>query len=236
MVVAINLVFVGFWLSQFSGKATYRVEKAKIIKVIDGDTIETSLGKVRLLGINSPEKGEKGYKEAKNFLSQFEGEEAELISLGENKDQYGRLLRYVFCGDRFLNKEVLEKGLGHVYFYEKDGFINELKKAEEKARRGGVGMWERSKKKCSRCVVLVELNSVDPGEYVLLKNVCQFNCSLINWTIKDDANHKRMLNFSLSKEETRKINYKGRVWNDDHDTLYLYDDSGYLVLWHRYGV
>ena len=35
MVVAINLVFVGFWLSQFSGKATYRVEKAKIIKVID---------------------------------------------------------------------------------------------------------------------------------------------------------------------------------------------------------
>ena len=39
----------------------YEFEEAIVIRVIDGDTIETDLGTVRLLGINTPEKGKPYY-------------------------------------------------------------------------------------------------------------------------------------------------------------------------------
>ena len=43
-------------------------EKGVVERVIDGDTIVIEGESIRLLGINSPEKGEKYYLEAKEFL------------------------------------------------------------------------------------------------------------------------------------------------------------------------
>ena len=45
--------------------------KETVTKVIDGDTIETSVRKkpIRIKGIDTPEKGKPGYDEAKRFLS-----------------------------------------------------------------------------------------------------------------------------------------------------------------------
>ncbi len=229
----INFLLIGFLISE-TGKVVYEVERVNITRVIDGDTFETDIGNVRLLGINAPEKPMKDYEEAKSFLLQFEGKEVELVKLRENKDRYGRFLRYVFYQGKNINEEILKQGLAHLYYYQEDRYERKLRKAEEKARQEERGIWQESEDECARCIILVELNSIDPGEYVLFKNICSFNCSLDGWTIKDSATHIKKLNFSLSRGEEKKIEYKGRVWNDAGDTLYLRDEKGLLVLWYRY--
>ncbi len=71
--------------------------------VIDGDTIETSAGKVRLIGIDTPERGQCGYEEASEGISELLAEGDPLVLVlppGQNdEDSYGRLLRYVYTAD-----------------------------------------------------------------------------------------------------------------------------------------
>src|SRR3972149_7497913 len=72
----------------FSATQTVFVERA-----IDGDTIETEIGNIRLLGINTPERGESYYNEAKAFLaSRIFNKTVELEFVGERIDKYNRTL------------------------------------------------------------------------------------------------------------------------------------------------
>ena len=218
-----------------TAKITESKQIAMVNKTIDGDTIKTDLGEVRLLGINTPEKKERLYEEAKNFTSQLENKEVILIKTNEDKDKYGRLLRYVEYNDKIINEEILKNGLATLYYYDYDSYYEKLKKAEEQSRNNKLGLWQESQNICKSCIKLKELNNIDPGEYVILKNECDFSCNLTNWEIKDDANHLKKLNFSLSSKEEIKITYSQTTWNDDKDTFYLRDEQGYLVLFYRYG-
>ncbi len=235
ILILVNFFFFGFLYSQSTGKAVYEVETANLTKAVDGDTIETSIGKSRMLGINTPEKNQRGYEEAKAFLQQFEGMQVELERTNEDKDQYGRILRYVFYNNRNLNEEILEQGFAHYYAYTEDKYTKKLKAAEEKAIEQGLGIWEKSNDSCADCMVLVELNNIDPGEYITLGNKCDFSCNLAGWTIDDDASsHTRTLDFTLNPQMQTQIDYEGRIWNDAGDSLYLKDNQGFLVLFYRY--
>lgn len=70
-----------------------------VASVIDGDTIETSAGTVRIIGVDAPEQGECGYDEATALVSSLiaPGDPVVLeLPPGENDtDKYGRILRYV---------------------------------------------------------------------------------------------------------------------------------------------
>ncbi len=73
--------------------------RARVLSITDGDTIETSLGTVRIIGIDAPERGECGADEAAATLKRLIPDNSEaLLTLpsGQNdEDRYGRLLRYV---------------------------------------------------------------------------------------------------------------------------------------------
>lgn len=83
-----------------------------ISKVIDGDTVEVD-GQVtiRLALINTPEQGEQGYLEAKDFLGSFCGVgEKALVDEddGQKGGSYGRMIGLVYCGDdRSLSNQLL---------------------------------------------------------------------------------------------------------------------------------
>ena len=81
-----------YLINEFSAKDT-----AIVLRIIDGDTIEIeNKTSVRLLGINTPEKGEKYYLEAKGFLEDLIlNKTIELEAGREDKDKYQRALRYV---------------------------------------------------------------------------------------------------------------------------------------------
>lgn len=69
------------------------------LSVIDGDTIETSAGTVRIIGIDTPERGECGEDEAAAAITSVlqSGDTVQLtLPEGQNdQDRYGRLIRYV---------------------------------------------------------------------------------------------------------------------------------------------
>lgn len=78
-------------------------EEATLVEVIDGDTIDTSAGRVRIVGIDTPERGECGYREATELLERLlpEGATVTLVfAEGQNDtDRHGRLLRHVLTAD-----------------------------------------------------------------------------------------------------------------------------------------
>lgn len=230
-------IFSGILISRYTGKAVVnsKIEYANFTRAVDGDTIDTSLGRVRLLGINTPEKNQAGYQEAKDFLQKFENKTISLESTVEDKDMYGRMLRYLFYEDDFINQEILENGLAHFYTYNEDKYTDGLRNAEERAREKELGIWKKSKEECAGCIFLIKLNEIDPGEYVILGNNCSFNCNLAGWRIDDDSSsHTRKLDFNIQGNGNYKIGYNGSVWNDAGDSLYLRDDSGLLVIFYRY--
>lgn len=232
-----SFILAGFLVSEHANRiiSINNIEKANLTRVIDGDTIETDLGKIRLLGINTPEKNQEGYQQAKDFLKQFENKSITLEKTIEDKDMYGRFLRYVFYQSRFLNKEILALGLAHFYTYNEDKYTSSLRQAEEQARNSELGIWEKSQNVCASCIVLIKLNEIDPGEYLILGNKCGFSCNLAGWRIDDDSSsHTRKLDFSILAGGNKRLDYNGSVWNDDGDSFYLRDDSGKLVVFYRY--
>ena len=104
--------------------------EGQITRVIDGDTLIIDLTTIRLSLVNSPERGESGYQEAKDFASTVcpVGSNAEFIEDSwQQTDKYGRSLGLVFCNDMFLNELLLTNGHAEIstYFCDKSEFGTE---------------------------------------------------------------------------------------------------------------
>lgn len=216
-------VILAYFYPRLTGRSIEMIT-VNITRVIDGDTFESNIGKVRLLGINTPEKKQTYYSEAKDFLLDYEGKEVELEEKG--KDKYGRNLAYVYFNDKLINEEILKSGLANLYYYEKDENYEKLKKAEKEARSSQLGIWKRSKN--YGCVELVELKYKEDErcknqEQLILEN----NCNLIKAVLKDDANHIYDLDI---EKEVFSMNFSC-IWNDAGDSLYVRDESGLLLFW-----
>ena len=90
-----------------------------VSRIIDGDTIELMNGeRVRLIGINAPEKAQPYTVEATTKLSQLIGYNSITLEKDvSDKDQYNRLLRYVYVGSTFVNLEMVKQGYAIAYPY-----------------------------------------------------------------------------------------------------------------------
>lgn len=99
-----------------------------VLSVIDGDTISTSEGKVRLIGIDTPEKGQCNYaaatQELQGALSAHGNQVVLMPGKQEDKDKYGRLLRYVQTADdgTDLNLHMVQTGLATARYDSRDGY------------------------------------------------------------------------------------------------------------------
>ena len=124
-------------------------ETAKVTRVIDGDTIIIEGNyRVRYIGIDTPEvypKVEEYGIEAWEVNRRLvEGKEVRLEQGVTEKDKYGRLLRYVYVGDVFVNAELVRQGLAEAKAYPPDTkYQDYLEKLEQEARLAGRGMWAK---------------------------------------------------------------------------------------------
>jgi micrococcal nuclease len=118
-----------------------------VIRVIDGDTIEVSLAgaiyDVRYIGIDTPEFGEPWADEATELNKELvEGETVWLEKDVSETDKYGRLLRYVYVGDTFVNAELVKQGLAWAKAYEPDTKNQDsFEELEAKAKQDKIGIW-----------------------------------------------------------------------------------------------
>ncbi|MEM4282365.1 MAG: thermonuclease family protein [Candidatus Woesearchaeota archaeon] len=120
-------------------------QPAIVTKVIDGDTVTIQGGQnVRLLGINAPEKGERGYSEARDFLiMHLLMKEVVLERDKDNRDKYGRLLRYVWYNGLLVNKEIVRQGLAVAQIYPPNTkYASAIVAAEEEAMLQKRGLWK----------------------------------------------------------------------------------------------
>jgi micrococcal nuclease len=116
----------------------------KVIAVIDGDTYEALLPdnqtiKVRMEGIDAPEKGMPFYKKSKQYLADLcFGQQVMIQSAGT--DQHQRVLAYTYLEDgRELSREMLKAGMAwHYKQYNSDTALANL---ENEARALKRGLW-----------------------------------------------------------------------------------------------
>ena len=67
-----------------------------IIGIVDGDTLNTSIGRLRFYGIDAPERGEACFNEATEFTRLLVGNQVRLEDGPRLEDTYGRRLAYVY--------------------------------------------------------------------------------------------------------------------------------------------
>ena len=82
-----------------TGSAEAAGTAARVVRWVDGDTVETTRGTVRLIGIDTPERGDCGSRAATRH-AQVIAPAGSRVSLGNpasvvDRDKYGRILRYV---------------------------------------------------------------------------------------------------------------------------------------------
>lgn len=98
---------------------------APVAYVVDGDTIRLASGAyVRFIGIDTPELGECGYRAARQALDGWIGSRARLVNPAsvDDRDSYGRLLRYVHAADRDTGLALIERGLAKARYDGLDGY------------------------------------------------------------------------------------------------------------------
>jgi micrococcal nuclease len=234
-----------------SSKETFEVSQ-----IIDGDTIRLSTGeKVRLIGINTPERDQPYYAEATQKLSELIGDNQVTLEKDvTDKDQYGRLLRYIYVNETFVNLEMVKHGYAISYsFPPNTKHLSEFEAAEEEARNAGIGIWTQS----SFTLTVSQLHADAEGddsvnlndEYVLFENNGNSTIIMTSWTVQDEAhnfyvfpefgfaNGSTLTLYTGSGTDTTTQLYWGNdkpIWNNDGDSLYLRDAEGLLVTYYSY--
>jgi micrococcal nuclease len=232
-------------------------ETFEVKRVIDGDTIELSNGdRVRLIGINTPETGQPYYSEATEKLKQLLGDNPITMEKDEDdKDQYNRLLRYIYVNDTFVNLEMVRSGYALAYDYEPNTkYSEEMHDAELEARNAQSGIWAPSTFTISISLLHYDAGGGDDSlnlndEYVVFENEGSVPIDMEDWTVQDESNKFYTFpEFSLVNGTSVTL-YTGSgtntavelywenpdpIWNNAGDSLYLRDSEGLLVAYYTY--
>ena len=94
-------------------------DSGRCYHVVDGDTIDVEgVGRIRLVGVNTPEKGQPGYQEAKDFMKNMCLDKTVDLDIDDEKpyDKYDRVLAVVYVDGVNLNMELLKRGYAEVMF------------------------------------------------------------------------------------------------------------------------
>jgi micrococcal nuclease len=124
-----------------------------VTRVVDGDTVEVQLDgteeDVRYIGVDTPETVKPDTPvqcfgpQASDFNHRLvERERVRLVFGEERRDVYGRLLAYVYLEGRFVNAELLRRGLARTLTIPpNDRFARRFKRLQMAAARAGRGLW-----------------------------------------------------------------------------------------------
>jgi micrococcal nuclease len=126
----------------------------RVVRAVDGDTLEVAVDgrgteTVRLIGVDTPETVKPdtpvqcfGPRASRFEHQEVEGHRVRLLTGVEPRDFYGRLLAYVWIEGRFLEAELLRRGLARTLpFHPNDRFAARFARIERTAAKAGKGLW-----------------------------------------------------------------------------------------------
>lgn len=176
-------------------------EAARVVEVIDGDTIDVSLNgrrqRVRYVGVDTPEREQPFYAEATAANRRLvEGQTVYLLRDVSETDQFGRLLRFVYLADgRFVNAELIGGGYARLITIPPDVAMQAVfQELERQARAERRGLWGAS-----------ELLGAPPGCDVCNRNA--YNCS--DFTTQAAAQACYDYCFALSGADVHRLDGRG---------------------------
>ncbi len=144
MIRRFRLPFALALLLVLVNSASAEVLKGKVVGITDGDTISVLcdgfVEKIRLTGIDCPEKGQAFGQRAKQFAAELAF--GKMVTIQYTKvDRYGRILGdVVLPSGKILNQELIRAGYAwHYKQYSKDRTLDLL---EEQARTARRGLWQ----------------------------------------------------------------------------------------------
>jgi endonuclease YncB( thermonuclease family) len=118
--------------------------KGRAVKIIDGDTFDllaadNTTYRIRLHGIDCPERGQDYYKVCKTALGNFLGHR-QLNVIVRNKDRYKRIVGDVYTSaNEWVNQQMVAGGYAwHFTRYDRD---RRLGQAMQQAIQGNLGLW-----------------------------------------------------------------------------------------------
>ncbi len=224
---------------------------------MDGDTVLLEDGrKVRYAGINAPEDGEPGFREATQANNLLVGGKEVRLEFGPRRtEKHDRLIAYVHVGRTLVQAELVKQGWAIVTRSQSlPRYRPILQKYQEEARAAGKGIWTKGEHRGRLVLVQVHprqsARSNPNDEYVVFRNVGATPLVLTGWTIADEMNQSYLVpQFTLAPgktftlytglgENTHDALYWGRrktVWNRGGDTVIVKDSTGRFVLSHTYG-
>lgn len=145
------------WINITEVTDKYQPGDYKVVRYVDGDTITVDMdGKwetIRMIGVDTPETHKPDTPvqcfgvAASAYTHNLINDQRVRLSAdpkNQNRDRYGRLLRYIYLPDgRLVAAELIRSGYGFAYtrfpFTKKDEFIRYEKEAKEQAK----GLWEK---------------------------------------------------------------------------------------------
>ena len=241
-----------------------RGDPATVAFVFDGDSFEANVGgqieEVRLLGINAPEKDECFGDEGRNALDAElgDGEIVLVAGGGEDRDDFGRLLRYVWVDGRNVNEAMLFDG--HAVAVHGDHPLSDsFSAAGEEAAFAEIGMWNPAAcgpaARSGIVIAWVEYNPPGPDdevlndEYVEIVNEGSVVVDLAGWTLRDESSQNRYA-FDRSLPAGERVLVRSGcgddrgedvywcaehpIWSNGGDTAILQDGHGNVVFWRAY--
>jgi micrococcal nuclease len=145
----------GYARGRDRGDAAGSVRTARVVRVIDGDTLLVAVGgrqeRVRYIGVDTPETvkpqtpvqcfGKRASAENRRLVA---GREVRLVADAEARDRYGRLLAYVYRVDDglFVNAELARGGYATVLSIAPNvRFAARFAALARQARDAGRGLW-----------------------------------------------------------------------------------------------
>lgn len=162
--------------------------------VVDGDTIDVEgIGRIRFVGVNTPERGQPGYSEAKDFVKSLCLSKTVYLDIDDAKhyDKYGRALAVIYVDNINLNAELLKRGYAEVMYippsefdpYSWTGTTNSLTVSESKSSNN---------------------NQASAGYYIGNRNSMKFHLPNCSSVAKMSEGNKVRLN---SRQEAIKLGY-----------------------------
>ncbi|WP_392559669.1 thermonuclease family protein [Orbus mooreae] len=133
------LLFCNSIFADFSGN---------VIKVIDGDTVDVLTTqhktiRVRLFGIDAPERGQPYVNKSRQFLASLIAGKNVLIK-AQSQDIYHRTLGVIFYQNKNINAKMVANGYAWAYRFKNKATDESLVVLESIAKKNSLGLWSDS--------------------------------------------------------------------------------------------
>lgn len=140
LLLSIFIVVTPF--TAFAEKANF---EAKVVKVIDGDTVDVLTDanakvRVRLYGIDAPESKQAFGQKARQALTGAVASKTVMV-VDHGQDIYGRLLGSIWLDGYDINASMVDSGYAWVYRFKDDAVVPAYLKFETSAQQASKGLW-----------------------------------------------------------------------------------------------